>query len=82
MVVNRSWSTPWWSIWVDRPEWADLSESTLWCLILTDWKVFGVQRVFLAECIVVRSATKPHEGQALLDGRFRQFGNVNMSYFS
>ena len=50
-------------------------------MILKDWEVFGIPRVRLVEWVVVRSATKPHEKQALLYGRVCQFGNANMSCF-
>ena len=33
---------------------------------MTDKEVFGVQRVNLAEHVVVRSTTKPHEGKHYL----------------
>ena len=50
-------------------------------MILKDWEVFGIPRVRLVEWVVERSATKPHEKQAVLYGRVCQFGNANMSCF-
>ena len=50
-------SSPWWRIWEEWPG------STRWRSILTDSKVFGVQSIRQAECVVVQSATKQYERQ-------------------